>query len=345
LYQINIWYTNQNVSLSPGRSYEFQYRKTALHKVSIPFLFNGAFFSSLTAQATEGNASVNGIWGASYAGFAFPPTSILAYFETSVTFDNIQNWMNWNVNSSSGFIGNVFLRLDEKTSNQTIVNTQRLGLMAWTISDQFNNGSLKYVTFQGQSGAVTVLITFIVSDIVGIVNYGNAMVSPKSLESIFEIPNYPYKSPTNYLTLTLGVVTGSTSVNVYGTANVLQCGSATEKVYFSLSNTAQINGVTKSVKISSFITGNATSLENSNIINQAQSKYSTISIQLVSIDFPPNASSIIYDPTLGSGTPLASPDNYIAIIITLVVVGSIALIILIVVLVFMFRKKPYKEIK
>jgi len=277
-----------------------------------------------------------------------PPTTILAFFDASVTFNNITNWITWGVNSSTGFIGNVFLRVDEKMPNKTLVKSKRLSTLFWTTSDAQNNDSLKYITYQGLDGfGFNIYITFILSDILGYVNYGNALVTPKSFESVVEIPNYPYTDPKNYLSLVIGVVSGSASVQNYGSAYVLQCGTGDGAVYLSLSNKAIINNSSVSVNVSPFADANATDLDNNNVIIQAQTKYQAqLNIKLVTVDFPANASSIIYDPTIGSGIPPSSPDTSNILMIVFIIAGSVLLVIIIIVLVIVFtrRKDTYQHL-
>jgi hypothetical protein len=328
------------VSWSSSKTYEFQFRRTALHQLSIPLIFNGAWFSSLTAQASEDKASADGVWGACYAGIGHPPSSMLAFFEASVSYQSVTNWASWNVNTSSGFIGNVFLSVVEKDSNDSIVTVKNLGLLAWVISDSANNGSLKYVTFLGADiSNFKIYITYILSDVLGKINYGDAIVTPKSLESVIEIPNYPYKDPKNYLTLVVGAISGSGSVKTYGTASAIQSGTGSNEVYLSFANSAQINGQSAKVKIDVVVT-NTSTLQNNDLIVQAETKYkSEITARLFAITFPPNASSIIYDPTMGTGTPPAAEDSNKPIIILLVLVGFSVLAITIVVLIIIFTRK------
>lgn len=185
-------------------------------------------------------------------------------------------------------------------------------------------------------------MTFISSDNVGYVQYQNqdvgAIVTPKTLESIVEINNYPYRSSSNYLTLTMGTATGNFDVVASASASNLISGGGEDQVYFALSNVAVVDGSKKFVTISGFskITGS-----NSYIEGQAKGKYGgSFSYATVSVDFPAGASKIIYDPTIGQGTPpTINPISGVAIFF--IIFGIIAFITLIVVAVFFLYKKGY----
>jgi len=316
-------------------------------QLSIPFLFNGAWFSSITAQSSLDSASVGGIWGASYCGLNNPPTTILAYFNTSVSYKSVTDWMRWDVSASAGFVGNVFLNVLEKDSNDNIVNTRYLGSLFWVLESSNVADGLRTVTFSGVTveDKFKIYITFILSDILGKIDYGNAIVTPKSVESIIEIDNYPYKNPKNYLSIVVGVVSGSSSLQAYASATAVQSGSGEDQVYVAFANNAQINNVTTQVKVDAVVT-NSSTLQNQNLVIQAQMRYKAgFDVRLFTITFPAGASAITYDPTMGSGTPppaVAGDDSFPVWAIIVIIVGALVISGAVIAFV-LIRKKRYTK--
>jgi len=279
------------------------------------------------------------------------PTATLAYYTANFDYSKISNYFNFNVGASAGFIGTQYIYVTEK-SGSSIVSQKSLGNLIWTLSNSANSGALHYVTFKGSDpnpfSSFQVLITFISSDNVGFVNYSyaSALVTPKTLESIIEINNYPYQSQSNYLSLTMGVVTGNFQVSGSVSTNNVISGTGDDQVYFSLSNEATINGNSVSVTVSSFTQGSDTiSGSNSYIQAQAQGKYGgSINSLIVSVDFPAGSANIVYDPTIGQGTPPLTDNSLSVVAIVFIVFGCIAFVVLIVVAgYFIYRHVQLKK--
>jgi len=266
--------------------------------------FEAFFFSSVSVSSNNASKTSDGLYGAAYATFGLPPTAYLAFYHSSATWNTAANGaMTADVSQSDGFIGKSFLTLEEVNANGTTVNRVNLGTLQWSAgASSAGKGGLNYfsvTSYQRQTGQ-NITVTFVISDVTGILNItGEPIVTPKSLESIIQISNYTYKSLSNSLKLTIGVGSGEANLQITGT---FTSGSGANQTYFSLQGVAEIDGQTKSVNISGFVKGNANSLNN-NIGAQVTAKYGrAANFQLVSVTFPAGASSITYDPVIGSGT-------------------------------------------
>jgi len=137
------------------------------------------------------------------------------------------------------------------------------------------------------------------SDVVGVVNYGNTIVGPKSIESIIEIQNWPYQSTANTLSLVLGVATGSAQAQ----GGTLTSGSGNKQVYFSVANQATVSGQLQDVSLSGYTTGEFdTYFDDDDIQTQLSAAYTgEASVNVITVTFPAGASDIVYDPQVGVG--------------------------------------------
>jgi len=302
---------SKNVSLTVNNQ-DFDYRSTSLDTWSI-LNFNGAFFSSVSVGHTQHSTEGDAVWGAAYINVGSIPLVWLAYWNTTVSYDSNTNFNELDVTSSSGYIANSYIFLTEKNPSGAVVKVQSLAqeivklgsYFDWDIGGAQSNGGLKWATFTGgptgQSWKIN--LTFVVSDVIGVIDYAQAIVSPKSLESIVQITNYPYQNAGNTLSLTIGIATGS--ANAQG--SIIVSGSSQNKVSFAVSNTAIVDGSTRSISVSSFSSGDFdTDFGDSNLKAQLDDKYSgNAEIKLVTVTFPAGANNIIYDPTVTAGETIS----------------------------------------
>jgi len=94
-------------------------------------------------------------------------------------------------------------------------------------------GGLRYVNFKGTKNNLAVTFTFVVSSVVGVLNVvGNGIITPKSLETIITIANFPYTSTANSVRLNMAVGTASASVLAQTSVTHLTSGTGTSGVFF-----------------------------------------------------------------------------------------------------------------
>jgi len=305
---------NANVTLVEQANY-FSYRQTSTSVFNIPLLYSGLFVSSNSLQINPNSAALDGLFGSAYAGANTPPSSYLAFYDVAANWQVTANAVTANATSSKGFIGSVYISLDELNPQGTVVKTIPLKSLAWiTSSSNVGNGGLLYATFKGQQAfqnpTFSVSTTFVVSDVVGLLDVvGTGIVTPKSITSIIEINNFPYANNANQVRLNMGVGTAASSATAYGTFKGVVSGTGDGSAYFTIDNQAQVNGQATSVQVSGFtdVQGAAT-LDNNNIVAQVTGRYQGgAQFKLVSVTFPAGATQIKLDPIVGAGSPPPQP--------------------------------------
>jgi len=308
-----------NVSASGLGTDDVQYRRTTVGQWSFGTLTSGVYFNSISLGRTQFSEEGDAVWGASWVGLVDVPLGFLSYWEEQANWDSGTDFINLNVSASAGFIASAYLALEERFPNDTIVAVQSLKNtlnpfgFQWSLTSTGTGADtrIKYAQFTGTTvtGNWNITLTHVISNVVGVINLANAVVSPKSFETIVTVNNWPYNSTQNHLVLILGAGSGSASGDSYSVIS----GSGSGKVYYRVGSTAVVNGVTKNVVSSGFSSdeyfGYIGYLENSTVFAQLNGKFGAqATFQLVSIKFPAGASQIIYDPDVGSGDPV-SPNS------------------------------------
>jgi len=306
----------RNVSVSGSGTDDVQYRKTVVDKWSFGTLTSGVYFSSVSVGRTQFSEEGDAVWGASWVGPVDVPLGFLSYWEEQANWDSGTDFINLNVSASAGFIASAYLALEERLPNDTIVAVQSLKNTLNSLGFQWSltatgagvDARIKYAQFTGTiaQGTWNITLTHVISDVVGVINLANAVVSPKSFETIVTVNNWPYNSTQNHLVLILGVGSGSASGDSYSVIS----GSGSGKVYYRVGSTAVVNNVTKNVISSGFSSseyfGYVGYLKNSTVFAQLHGKFGDqAAFQLVSIKFPAGASQIVFDPDVGSGDPVS----------------------------------------
>jgi hypothetical protein len=295
-----------NITLSNAN--EFTYRKTSVKDVSIPRLYSAMFMSSISVNVNANSATSDGLFGTAYAGFGIPPSGYLAFYDSASSWSITSDFVDANVSSSRGFVGSVYASIQEVTPQGNISQTLQLKSMTWSMeSSNTGNGSLRYASFLGTSSSqpnLSVRVTYVVSDVVGVLNVaGQAVVTPKSLESIIQISNYSYADSQNFLRLNIGVGTAASTVSAQGSLVRLVSGDGQNSAYFTVDGTAQVNGQPTQVSIVTQATSKA-GFGNDNLAGQVNSKYEgSADFKIVTVSFPPGATEIILDPSIGAGSP------------------------------------------
>jgi hypothetical protein len=263
--------------------------------------------SSLAIDGTGNSLSADVIHGIAYTALFAPPTVYLGYFHAAADWTT-GDYASINVEKAAGFIGSVYLALQEKVGDQ-VTQTIPLNQLVWDLGT-ITQGDLAYATWTGKRsvnpGTFKIELTIVKSSILGRLaeNIGGAAVTPRNLESIVRVTDFPYKDATNgLLVLTIAVGSGSLTANV-DAERQLKSGTGDDAVYFYASNKVVVNGEVKEGTVSAFADGDLEkSFENDKFKAQIKSKYAgSASVKLVSIASPgAGASDVIFDPTLGQG--------------------------------------------
>jgi hypothetical protein len=310
-YQGNVSLTNSN---------DFVFRSTSMIDFSVLSLYTGIFTTSINVDFGSNTASADGIYGAAYAGVSAPPTAYLSYWATNSQWQNSNNGItdygSANITASAAFIGKVFLSLDEVTPNNVTVQTISLvfslakptSSVTWTLGNSQYGSSLRYATLVGSivgNSNFKIYLSYLISDVVGVINApGSAIVTPKSLESVIEIDNFPYQSTANSVRLNLVVGSAAGTVSAQGSVTHFINGNNGNTAYVTLDHSHSADGVITPVSITGWIAGSASAGTGvGNFDAQVRGKYAaTASFTFVSVTFKAGAAKIIYDPTIGVGS-------------------------------------------
>jgi len=259
--------------------------------------------------------TADGVFGVSVFGAPLNPLSpavLLSYFGSQLDFvANGTNYAAFNASAAAAFIGKVFLSLTEVNAAGTVVQTILLKDLIWAnvaSATSVGTGGLRYSTYQGTqllNPTFSISISEVFSDVIGMLNVvGSAVVTPKSVETIITINNFPYISTANSVSLNMAVATEAGFVVATGKVTTLTAGTGNGAAYFTLDHVAKVNGVVAGVVLSGFAAGTAdTNFANSYITGSVTAKYGAVAtLQFISVKFPAGASSIVYDPSMGAGS-------------------------------------------
>jgi len=157
-------------------------------------------------------------------------------------------------------------------------------------------GYSKKYSPSGNSAEVTV--TYVTSRRAGIIEYGQAPVSPRSVEMIIEVSNFHLNHDKDHICLDIGLFTPSGAGRREGNSTVVRK-DGMDDVYVAVSEFAVVGDKRENVKVA--IDTNSTLLEIAvkDYLNAALN--STIGIEVARVHFPAGVKSFIYDPSVGSG--------------------------------------------
>jgi len=327
-------------NVTVGESLEFKFRKTQCFfaRTLVPYQEVAAFVSvGAEASITPGQVNASGdiLIGAVKFGNGFP-LGYLGYL--AVAAQAQVNWTGFNFTTdvtaqmSAGFILSGMLGISEVTPQGTVAvnnsipllpfnKTKLFNFLTWRISDvsfkSNGTGGQSSITWTGYPEGIftvlpgTVSVTFVISDVLAEVSAGQvkAAVSPKHIESFVEIKGWELASPSNYLVLTYGVLTGN-AVGAAASHVSISTGTGSNQVYAHFAAVADVSGkvgkaeVTKTVGAAAdaaILFGDA-SLTASVVAVYQQN----VAFYVVDIKFPPGETHIIYDPSMGAGPPVQS---------------------------------------
>jgi len=222
-----------NVTLS--NQSQFNFRATNFADWNL-LIYSGAYYSSVSLTINPNTASFDGLYGAIYTGVGLVPTAYLTFFDVASHFQvSGGNYANANTTASLGFIGVTYISLDEVSPTGTVAQSIGLNSLLYLLQPDSSTGTggLRYVNFKGTKNNLAVTFTFVVSDVVGVLNVvGTGIITPKSLETMITIANFPYISTANSVRLNMAVGTVSANVVAQSTVTHLTSGTGTNGVFF-----------------------------------------------------------------------------------------------------------------
>lgn len=304
-----------NISASATKDHGLSWRSTGLLDLDVLSLTLNTQYHSFATQIHNNTASIDLVYGALAIPQAQLPYTFIAAFSGTTSWSFGNSLLTASASASAAYIASAYIGLQEKNSTGSVINTflfRQTPLLknnfVWSRSaSSGGSNGLTYAQFTGSPGSDStwnVSLTFIASDVVGKINYADAVVGPKSVETVVAINGYPYQASTNTLSLVMAVATGQASASAAGSATSLTSGSGDSEVYFSLSNTHLNGAEVHPVQVSAFTAGDYDSdIGNNYFQAQVQGKYNAqASLQKVTATFAAGASNIVYDPAMGAGT-------------------------------------------
>jgi len=141
-------------------------------------------------------------------------------------------------------------------------------------------------------------ISYVTSRYAGVIEYGNAPVSPRSVEMIIEVNNFHLNHDKDHICMDIGLITPSGAGRREGNSTVVRK-DGMDDVYAAVSEFAIVGDKRENVKV--VIDANSSLIEIAikDYLNAALN--STIGIDVARVHFPAGVKSFIYDPALGSG--------------------------------------------
>jgi hypothetical protein len=315
-----------NLTLSDND--KFKFRKTALLSWDLGGLTGGLLSTSLAVDGDGKALTVDILQGAGYTALFAPPTVYLGYFHAAADWSQTADYSKVSVTKAAGFMGSVYLSLQEKVGDE-VKQTIPLSQLVWDLGTPVE-GDLSYATWLGKRGVnpgtFKVELTLIKSSILGVLDdsAGGAAVTPRSLETLVQVTDFPYMDAANgVLVLNIAVGSGKMSANVDADRQ-LKSGSGDDAVYFYASSKVVVDGAVKDGVVSAFANGDVEkSFENENFKAQLKEKFQgDASVQLVSIASPTaGAKTVVFDPTLGQGPFAAASRLSVAFMVFAVVLA------------------------
>jgi hypothetical protein len=298
----------------------------------------GAFVSaSVDAQGSGGTGSVNAnvIVGAVRFVTSKNPVSYLGFAHGMVVAATQAGVTNFNYSATAGFILNSALRLDERDASGATIRSINFKGLQWDVTKgQDASETLYYLTVKGKNflgipslvlkDGESVEFSFFISKTLGVVKFQSveAVVTPKSLESVISITGWKYVSQDNHLVLVFGSVAGGLGVSGSGSASVISAGTGDNQVYISYSNEADIAGTKHAVVVT-----HKDEADFKVVVDDAEIQIAVqravvagLAAKITEVAFPAGSNQIIYDPAVGSGpVPVVENSGASAIIISLLV--------------------------
>eukprot|EP00727_Mastigamoeba_balamuthi_P012290 m51a1_g7684 putative C-tail anchored protein (373) ;mRNA; f:23290-24596 len=301
---------------------DLQFRAAGLLQLDVPLVHHGAVTHSLDARIAADvlnnrdiakvGAEVQGLWGYGGVTVGSAPSAWLGVFNANARVGvGLRDIASVDVHGALGFMGLTYTSLVERDQSGNIVSRQSLAFggarsaLTWVSDDHGTSRRAPGTSFYrlvGTRSPLTVTITFVVSSVSGVLDYGKTTVVPKVLESVIEINNYPYQDHRN--TLEVHMVAGSSGLSVGAHAAVTTSGV---KVFAGVKGTAIVNGNEANAEVSAWANADAMALNNTALANLIAGATGVVSVNdikcaEVTVKFEAGAQVIVYDPALGTGT-------------------------------------------
>eukprot|EP00696_Hemimastix_kukwesjijk_P017226 gnl/Hemi2/5816_TR2009_c0_g1_i1.p1 gnl/Hemi2/5816_TR2009_c0_g1~~gnl/Hemi2/5816_TR2009_c0_g1_i1.p1 ORF type:complete len:400 (+),score=175.09 gnl/Hemi2/5816_TR2009_c0_g1_i1:138-1337(+) len=319
---INIGFDG-NVTLDNFAAGQFGFRETFSGAASSVLVGSVFGFESVASEVTPGtngsasfNVSASAAWVSSGLGSLFdssPPSGYLAWFQSSVNWnlsDPKFNAASADVSASAGVIASSYYALvDYETGSGKVNNIMYLGdaNLVWTLNQgKSSDSGLAAYTMRGTQilplkSNFSIEVSYIMTNRVGRLNVGHAVVTPNSVEVVVNITNFPYASNTSSCVLLIAVAAAGADASVSGQ---IVANAGANQTYFNMATNANADANIVPVKISAWAEGNSSasfSLDKT-LSGQMKARYGAgFSVKLVNVTFPAQAKSIIYDPSMGAG--------------------------------------------
>jgi uncharacterized protein YaaQ len=268
-----------------------------------------------------------------FVSFNHAPIAVLAFWKYMAEWSH----ENFTAEGSSSLMAQSFYELQERTSNGSIVHTYRLNNQAEDGLGWFNDDPhrFKWIPSFGSNGSLfwfdisttifdhltnssfEVNITWMISAELGQLTSGNVTFNPRMVESMFQVTNYEFVDDTNHLALKLVTVFDNSTfsatsdgflrsgfhldandddldqvyVNISTTCVVMHNDTETVYANYTVDVSEWSGDATIRADISTSVAGQFFDFQYENDWD----------IRYIVINFPENASNVLYDPALGSG--------------------------------------------
>jgi len=280
---------------------EFKFRATETSSINV-LVYNGASLTSVAVDASKSAAQLDIVYASVTTSILSAPSTYVSYFDANVAKNGSNPFTGILFSAAAAFMSNTYLRINEVDEGGNVVQTKSL-VDAYTVTDSnlqdggVSSITLKYVTLLG---SFSFQLTSVFTNKVGTLNVtGSPLITPKSVETVIQISGWSYTNTANRLMLVMGI--GSLSVSASGSAT-FSAGADATGVFFTLSESALVDGSTGSVSISGLGTITASDFGNADLAAQVSLKYgANASFKTVNVTFPAGAKSITYDPSIGAG--------------------------------------------
>eukprot|EP01130_Rhizamoeba_saxonica_P018224 TRINITY_DN9050_c0_g1_i1.p1 TRINITY_DN9050_c0_g1~~TRINITY_DN9050_c0_g1_i1.p1 ORF type:complete len:366 (+),score=49.84 TRINITY_DN9050_c0_g1_i1:336-1433(+) len=327
----NIEYDGNVTDWPPRKLHSSRFRNIQLNRLeSINGMYSGSWGKSI--EVTDNATHSNGIWGVNYVSELMSPAWNLIYWKNSNDFPGGKAWVNIPTDTASEYIAAVFESItvvNEFASQRKIIQFDHLN---WKVGETYIKGGLRYTTFSTSNENVDILMTFVISNVVGKINYNNAIVSPLVYDAIVDI-THKQTSIFSHMELTTSISSGIARKERSDEVFTIRSGSnpIDPNMYYSVSRYAEIDGeLFKDVEIN---VGKVSNTENLFIEHQITSLYTNFNHFSITSSFPNNASHVVYTYSMGHGLPLYKSTVYVdedLIIILACVFGALVIIAIII---------------
>ena len=303
----------RNITIKEG-DHRFDYRNIIFTYIQQS---NAIELLSRSVDQSGGVRTVDAIRGAAFFPTnhgSYAPAAFLYYKSIDETItQGSPAGITADVSESDSYVAKVYNRIEERTSNGTVVKTTRLATLTWAFQVNAPTQNVASASYVSTSAGFTVAFTFSVSNIVGILS-SNVTITPRLIETVIDILNYTYADPSNHLALITHTAHASANASVVynsefssdNNQTIIKAGSGLSEIYFNFNGQAECNGTTVPVTISG--TSNHSvglvDLENSVLTGHLNSiLHLNKEFHSVIIEFTPGATYITYDPSAGFDAP------------------------------------------